>query len=261
MQIQTLPASQGWAWFKSGFKLLAKNPGPILSLYLLFLIVMAVVPNYIPYIGGFIPFLLSPILLVGLMTAFGQADQGITPKPLSLFNGFSTANKTRFTRLAIMGLINLLVSLVLLTLTLLVDGGTVMRMVTGALAPNDPALKSGAFGAAILMFVALFTPVQAAMWFAPLFSAWHSVPVGQSLFYSFVAVWRNKSAFLVFIASWFGVAMITSLVLQIAGKALGQPVGSVLMVTGSMLLTCSLYCSIWYTYRDVVLSGQAVPQS
>jgi hypothetical protein len=243
MRIQTLPASQGWTWFKSGFKLLAKHPGPILSLYLLFLIIMAVVPNYIPYIGGFIPFLLSPILLVGLMAALQQADQGITPKPRSLFSGFSTVDKTRFTRLAIMGLINLLASLVLLTLTLLVDGGTVMRMVTGALSPNDPALKSGEFGAAILMFVVLFTPVQAALWFAPLFSAWHSVPVGQSLFYRFIA-------------SWFGVAMATSVVLQIAGKALGQPIGSALMVMGSMLLTCSLYCSIWYTYADVVLSGQ-----
>jgi hypothetical protein len=256
MRIQTLPARQGGVWFKSGFKLLAKNPGPVLSLYLLFLIVMAVIPNYIPYIGGFIPFLLAPILFVGLMAALRQADQGITPKPLSLFDGFSTTDKTRLTRLAILGLINLLITLVLLTLTLLIDGGTVMRMVTGALSPNDPALKSGEFGAAILMFVVLSMPVQAALWFAPLFSAWHNVPVGQAMFYSLVAVWRNKYAFLVFIASWFGVAMITSLVLQIAGKILGNPIGSVLMVMGSLLLTCSLYCSIWFTYRDIVLSGQ-----
>ncbi len=46
-----------------------------------------------------------------------------------------------------------------------------------------------------------------AMWYAPVFVAWHRLQPVKALFYSLVGVWRNRSAFAVYLLGWIAVAI------------------------------------------------------
>ena len=45
------------------------------------------------------------------------------------------------------------------------------------------------------ILLVLASPLLMAFWFAPLLTAWNGVGAGKSLFFSFVASWRNWRAF------------------------------------------------------------------
>jgi hypothetical protein len=106
-----------------------------------------------------------------------------------------------------------------------------------------------------LIFGLLYAPVQMALWLAPAFVAWHGMTPGKALFYSLVAVWRNRWAFLVYMLGWFGVAVIASLLIQMAKGLMGGTAMTLLLSPVSMVMLCALYCSFWPTYRDLVRSG------
>jgi hypothetical protein len=108
------------------------------------------------------------------------------------------------------------------------------------------------------VFVLVYTPVQMSLWYAPLLAAWHEVPPAKALFFSFVAVLRNKGAFAVFALSWFGLAFVASFGVRVLDALLGDsPVLlSMLLSPLSLILITAVYCSFWPTYRDAVSDGR-----
>ncbi len=54
----------------------------------------------------------------------------------------------------------------------------------------------------MLVFRALYVPLGALFWHAPVLVAWHSIKLTQALFFSGMACWRNKWAFLVYGLTW-----------------------------------------------------------
>jgi hypothetical protein len=92
-------------------------------------------------------------------------------------------------------------------------------------------------------------------WFAPLLTAWDGVSAGKSLFFSFVASWRNWRAFVAYglVLGLVG-AVLPGLILIIAGFISGSLV-SILSVALRMLLIFvlapTMVASVYLSYRDV----------
>ena len=89
-----------------------------------------------------------------------------------------------------------------------------------------------------------------AYWYAPVLAAWHGYSAVKSLFFSFVACWRNWRVFLVYLLGLFlcGLAMIllsglVSAVLSGAGKLSFLIAGFIGMPI--------VYASFYVSYRDV----------
>jgi hypothetical protein len=257
MQVSRVPARTGWTWVQGGFGLLRRFPLAMLGLTVLFLLTV-VVPTAIPLIGGFAPLVLTPALSVGYMQAVRIAEGGRAPVPWTLYDGLRAQGGRGARPLLLLGLINCVLTVAVLALSMVADGGTLFRMATGAISPDDPALVERGLLFAAIVFMLLYTPVQMAMWYAPVFVAWHRLSPVKALFYSLVAVWRNKAAFTVYFLGWSVVAVGLSVALQLVKPLLPSTVLALLLSPLSLCMLAALYCSFWPSYRDVITDGPEI---
>lgn len=264
MRIRKLEAGRGWRWVAESFSLLRRQPLALLGMTVLMLFTL-ILPTAIPVIGGFAPLVLTPALAVGFMHGVRTVDAGRPAPPWLVYSAFRANGGRGWRQLIVLGVANATLTLGALMLSMAADGGTLFRIATGALAADDPALQEHSLVWAALVFAALYTPVQMALWYSPMFVAWHGTSPTQALFYSLIAVWRNRAAFVVYALGWFAVAIGASLLLQIVAPLVPQPLLPVLLSPLSLLMLSALYCSFWPTYRDavdpasVLLAGSGSP--
>lgn len=253
MQIATLSAAAGRAWALEGFRLLGRSPIPLLAITFMYLI-MLMATTLIPLLGPFAPMLLTPVMSVGVMHAVRAADRGETPTPQMLFGGFRDGGGRAWKMLLVLGGFNAAATLATLSLSSLADGGTLMKIATGTIQPDDPGLEDVSLVYASVVFLIAYAPLQAAMWFAPLFVAWHDMPPAKALFFSFAGVMRNKLAFVNYLLTWFAVAFVASLLVQAMKFVLGATpmLMSAILSPLSLVVLTALYCSFWPSYRDAV---------
>ncbi len=253
MQIAQLPAAAGRRWVIDGFRLLRRQPLPLLAITFLYLLLL-MVTTIVPLVGPFAPMLLTPLLAVGMMHAVRSADQGRVPSPPMLFAGIGEDGGRAWKPLLLLGMVNVFSTLASLACASLADGGTLLKIATGLSTSDDPSLQEASLLVASAVFLLLYTPVQMALWYAPLFCAWHRVAPGKAMFFSLMAVARNKGAFLQFALGWFGVALVASLLVQGLKWAFGTSPLLISLVLSplSLVVLTGLYCSFWPTYRDAV---------
>ena len=170
MQVTRAPARIGWRWVLEGFSLLRRHPLALLGLTVLFLF-SVMLPSVLPVIGQFAPLVLMPALSVGYMQAVRTSAAGRMPGPWTLYDGLR-AQKGRGARpLLMLGAINCLLTVAALACSSIADGGTLFRIATGTISADDPALGQRDLAFAAIIFLLLYTPVQMAMWYAPVFVA------------------------------------------------------------------------------------------
>lgn len=255
MQALTLPASRGWRWLSIGFGIFRKNR-LMLSLAVLGYWILMVLINSFPLIGKLAATLLFPAFSVSLMNACRLVDQGDPLTPSILFSGF----RKNLRSLLVLGVIYSVVSVVILGIVALIDSGFLFQYLVLGNRPDDEALSSADFLLAVQIALLLYAPIIMAYWYAPVLVAWHDLPAGKALFFSFVACLRNWRVFLVY-----------SLTIMIFGALLpGLMVGLLISMIPagsdqfSILLTLliviifmpSLYASFYVTYRDVFVSAK-----
>jgi hypothetical protein len=256
MQIASLPADTGRRWALEGFRLLRRFPVPLLALTFLYLLVL-MATTLIPVVGPLAPMVLTPVLAIGYMHAVRSADQGKLPTPQMLFAGFRDAGGRAWRPLLVLGVINAISTLMALAVASLADAGTLLDIATGQPPPEDPGVGEGSLVMASLLFMVVYTPVQAALWYSPMFVAWHGISPPKAMFFSVVTVLRNKAAFAVFLVTWFVVALLASLAVQALKLLFGSAPLLISLVLSplSLVVLSALYCSFWPTYRDTVLPG------
>jgi hypothetical protein len=253
MHIEQLPARAGWQWVLKGFALVRRQPLPILSLTFLYLM-MLTAPSIIPSIGGLLPLLLTPLLAVGLMTAMLAVEQGRAALPRLLIQAFYTDGGKAWKPLLILGGLNLTMTLGTILIASIADNGTLMRMMTGHLERDDPGLGEVDLLVAAALFLTLYTPVQMALWFSPLFVAWHRVPPIKAMFFSLIAVWRNRAPFMVYSISWLAIAVVLSMAIQLIIRLFDPSplLLSIFLSPLSLTMLAALYASSWVSYRETV---------
>ena len=105
------------------------------------------------------------------------------------------------------------------------------------------------------IILTLASPLLMAFWFAPLLTLWDDVAAGKSVFFSFVASWRNWRAFTVYgLAVVVVGVLVPGLVLILFSLISGALVGVISVVLRMMLLFVLapvLVASIYLSYRDV----------
>jgi len=252
MRIRVLPAVTGWRWVIDGFRLLRRQPIALLAIVFMNLLLLSV-SVLVPVVGSIAPLVLTPALMVGVMHAIRATDRGQMPTPLMLLAAFRDYDGRAWRPLIVLGAVSAACTVTALALSALADG-TLMQLATGRIGNEDTTVSEGALMTSAVLFLLVYAPTQAAMWYAPLFVAWHRTPVAQSLFFSLVAVWRNRRAFVVYAIGWFAIALAASLAIRLLQLTLGPSpvVLSMLLSPLSLILITAVYCSFWSTYRDAV---------
>lgn len=255
MQARLLPARRGWYWIVEGFRLFRINPAQLTFIVFNYWLLIILV-NLLPFIGIIAAPLCVPAFSVSVMNGCRAIQRGEPLQFSLIFSGF----RSNLNTLVALGALYLAGTVAVLAASALVDGGLLMEiMLTGKRVPSD-ALQNERLVAALQAALALMLPLLMAFWFAPPLAAWENQPAGKSLFFSFIACWRNWRAFLVYGA---GVAfisiMLPGIILAVVGE-FSESLLQVLAVAVTMpiifVFVPVLFASFYVSYCDVFVRAQ-----
>lgn len=243
MDARRLPARHGVLWLLAGFALFRRHPPLATALTFAYLLTVIVV-NLIPKVGPFLLPLLLPTLTVMLANGFRAIERGQALSGETLVASVS-AQRVGLTRLG---------GLHLLGSSLLVLGGFALGGPIDISDGIDPA-EAIALARDLAVILLLASPMLMAFWFAPLLAAWNGIGAAKSLFFSFVACWRNWRGF-----ALYGLALIVAggvlpgLLLVVAGlmsPALAAIFSIALRMVLIFVLAPTMAASVYLSYRDV----------
>ena len=251
MDARRLPARHGVLWLLAGFALFRRNP-PLMTLLTFSYLLAVIVINLIPRIGPLILPLLLPTMTVILANGCRTIEQGRMLGNDALGAGIAPQR----IGLAKLGGLHLVGSSLLVLGASLI--GEPVNLGDGLSSEEMMALTREM---AILLVLA--SPLLMAFWFAPLLTAWDGVSAAKSLFFSFVASWRNWRAFAMYALAIAVVgAVIPGLILIIAGQ-ISQTLLNVLNVAVRMMvifvLAPTMVATVYLSYRDVFAASETPP--
>ncbi len=244
MQARRLPARHGFLWLIASFRLFRANP-PLLTALTMAYLFLIVAVNLLPLVGPFLVPLALPALIVVLANGCRAIERGGGVGTVALTFGVQQ-HRVPLVRL---GGLHLLGSMIILAASLLMEGGQ------PSLAGPDKTLDEEQMLATMARLMIVALPVVTAFWFAPLLTAWDEVSPLKSVFFSFVAAWRNWRAFAVYGLSVTLVAIALPGVLLIAAGAISVVLVNVLSIALKMALIFvmapTLMASVYISYQDV----------
>lgn len=243
MDARHLPARHGAIWLLAGFALFRRHP-PLMTALTFGYLLTVIVVNLVPKIGPFLLPLILPTLTVMLANGCRAIERGKPFDGDTLIAGIS-AQRVGLIRLG---------GLHLVGSSLLVLGGFALGEPINISDGIDPT-EAMALATDLAILLLLASPLLMAFWFAPLLTAWDGVSAGKSLFFSFIASWRNWRAFAMYglVLILVG-ALLPGLILVIAGL-LSPALVTILSVALRMLLIFvlapTMVASVYLSYRDV----------
>ncbi len=245
MQARQFPIQRGWQWLFEGVALWKRNPAFLTFAsfgYLLILLILSA----IPLLGQAVASLLMPVLSLGVLNVCRAIDEGQKGAPNLLFSGF----KSNVAGLIGVGGIYLVASLLVVLITSLLDGGTLMSILRSA-ATGDELAQPTNLGFSLISVLLLSTPVIMAYWFAPVLAGWWQQPAIKAMFFSFYAFLRNWRPFLVYALSLLIlVGVLPSVLIGLVGAVM-PPLATLLVLVLPLFIVPVVFASFYINARDV----------
>ena len=220
---RAVPAGNGWQWMVSGWDLFKRNPGVWILIVIIF-IAIEMVCSAIPLVGFVASYVLTPVLVAGIMSGCAALERNEGLEVAHLFAGF----REKAGPLVQVGLLYL-AGVVAIGLLLSVFFG--FGLVAGALTGRPPEAALATLGLVFLLFFALVVPLLMAIWFAPALVMLHDFKPTDALRASFRGCLRNIPAFLIYGVVGFVLAIVASIPLLLGWLVLG-PVALASVYTG-----------------------------
>ncbi len=262
MRVNSVPMTDGMAWFQRGIRILQAAP-----LRWAFVLTFAFASIFllmgIPVIGWLLIIAVQPLFTLGLTTVFRQAErnQG-SPELRNFFEPFRLGAPIVIQLLtlgAIYGLIMLLVG------ELTGDPFADLLKQQAAKSPPDPKaivtiLSDPNVQTVMLIKLLSGALVSGLFWFAPMFIGWDRIPLGKACFFSVIAAWRNKGALVLFFLLLVLLSVITiSLTVAfglLVGKLMGGSAQTFLVQIGVFgavtVLFALIFSGTWHSYEAIV---------
>ncbi len=249
MKLNLVPARTGMTWVKLGVQTFFNQPLALTGLFFMFLAVFTVA-GFVPVLGLLVALALVPAASLGLMAATDEASKGRFPMPAVLISAFRAGQAQRKSMLILGGLYAVLF-IAMALVTVVIDGGGFAKMYLLGGAMNKETVSAPGFQSAALVFLVMYAPFAMAFWHAPALVHWHGVGPGKSVFFSFIACWRNLGAMVVFCLTWMAVMMgALMFVLLLTGAIGGQELVGIVMVPTTLLLASMFFVSMFFSFKD-----------
>jgi len=244
MNIQSVPAGHGWQWIVAAFGLFKKNPLIWIVLHLILILIGAGL-TILPVIGAYLLYVLTPLLLGGLMTAAKDIESGQDIEISHLFRGF----RQNTSHLITVGGVYLVGQVVISGVMITLGGPEFQQALRAGVEGIDPASITPEVATriltALLVGMALFVPLAMATWFSPALVILDNQSGFAAMGESVRACLRNMQSFLVY-------GVFSLLLLIIASIPFG--LGLILWIP-VMVLT------IYTSYRDVFAAAATPGQA
>ena len=248
MNLQIVPARAGLKWARQGLRTFWRQPLAMSGLFFLFMATVSLV-SMVPFLGGALALMVLPALTLGMMAATQKASEGIFPMPKLLFVGFKAGPHRR--TMFILGFFYAVIFLVVMGLSTLVDGGTFAKVYFGGAPMTPEVVAADSFQTALWVSMLFYVPLSMMFWHAPALVHWYGMPAVKSLFFSFMACWRNLKAFTVYVFAWGVIFMSAGLLALLLASLLGNPA---LMMAAFMpmalMVAAMFFTSMLFSVRD-----------
>ena len=248
MKLNIVPARTGAAWVKLGIRTFFKQPLAMSGLFFMFMALLSVA-SLLPFVGSALALALLPAATLGLMAATKEATRGKFPMPSILISAFR-AGQQRKQAMMVLGALYAVGFLGLMGVTALIDGGQFAKLyLVGGKITEDMVL-AGDFQSAMWAALLLYLPLSLLFWHAPALVHWNGVTPLKSLFFSFMACYKNFGALTVFGLLWIGLFMAMGLVVTLIAALLGNPgFAAIAMFPAAMLMVSMFFTSLYFTFE------------
>jgi hypothetical protein len=231
-------ASQGFQWVAAGFRLYRKTPLLLSAAFgLLFGVVMAL--GLIPVVGSSLSELASPLMVAGFMAAYRALDSGGELELPHFLAGVQGPVIPLMTIGAVQLLGALLIGQVMLAMGF--DPQALMAATQGGKAsPQEMQAILNQAMPALLVGLALFTPLIMATWFAPALILFGGARPATALGVSLKAVVRNWAAMLTNSIALGLLLFVAALVPMLLGLLVAMPI-----LFGSLYASYQAIFAVW----------------
>jgi hypothetical protein len=251
MQALQLPASAGWLWIKQAWELFRQQPLAIMSLFIIFVFALLLLAM-LPFIGALVYGVLMQGLAAGFLIACKQVENKQLVLPMTLVAGFRANNKRAAKPLLVLGVAYFAMAVAVLTLTILVDDGTLMQLLRGQKV-SEEVFFSPQVTSAMLVAVVGHVLVTAIFWYAPALVIWHELTPLKAVFFSVVTVWRNKGAFFVYGLALCAIGVLLQLSVSLVFDLVNMPLLEGFLTFPILAAYASvIYCSVYTSYRSTI---------
>ncbi len=249
MKLNIVPARTGLTWVKLGIKTFMQQPLAMSGLFFMFMAVLSVA-TLLPFIGAAVALALLPAATLGLMAATREATKGKFPMPSILISAFR-AGQQRKRAMMILGALYAAGFLAIMGVSALFDGGQFARLYLVGGKITEELVLQDSFQTAMWVAMLLYLPLSLLFWHAPALVHWHGITPVKSLFFSFMACYRNFGAFTVFGLAWAGLFIVAAVVVSLIATLLGNPMlATVVMFPVALAIVAMFFTSIYFTFRD-----------
>jgi hypothetical protein len=256
LQLKTVAMRHGPRWVGDGFRAFSRRPLALGLLFLVFLAASTLVAAVLPFVGALLQLMALPLLSLGYMVATQSALLNGPVHPGQFFEPLR-ADATRRRALLVLCVSYGLLAFALLALCSWVSNDALTRL-QQMMAAGDPSRaqidallnEPGVTTAAWLLAVG-GTLLSVPYWFAPALVHWSGQGVGQALFSSTLALWRNRGAFTTFIATWVGLVALVSVALSLVLALLGAAkLAGFLLLPLALFFSTVFYVSQLFAFND-----------
>ena len=234
--IQVQPAARGLAWVTEAFALFRAQPLEWLIVGLIF-VAFQVVLQFVPFVGGFVATLLSPVLVAGILLGCQNQGSGGRFEINTIVAGFSRHTSELITLGLLTALFEFLILVVVIAVAVVTLGGFGEALKDLGAMEQHLVTEVSPIAVLIPLLVGLilFLPLAAALWLAPALIALSGLRAWPAMRTSLVAClvnWRPLSLY--------GLIMLPLAILA-----------SIPMMLGWLVLLPMAFAGIWLAWRDI----------
>jgi hypothetical protein len=249
MKLHIVPARTGITWVKLGFKTFLQQPLAMSGLFFMFMALLSIA-SLLPLIGAAVALALLPAATLGLMAATQEATKGKFPMPSILISAFR-AGQQRLKDMLVLGALYAAGFLAIMAVVSLIDGGQFAKLYLVGGKITEELVMQKDFQIAMWVTLIFYLPLSLAFWHAPALVHWYGMSPVKSLFFSFMACYKNFGAFTVYGFAWVGIFMLTRLAVTVLAALLGSPAfAGVAMFPIALIIFAMFFTSIYFTFRD-----------
>jgi len=252
MKFILVPPREGLVWVRRGFQIFFRQPLGYASLFaacaLVFFILLRV-----PFVGEPILLIVAPFGSLLFMIASRLGAAGERPLP-GAFVELASTDRPRVIRMLKLGLAYLVAAMIAIGFIAAVEGDAMGAFVEAAGNPQaspeataaqlaDPRLQAG-----FLVRLGLGAVLSIPFWHAPGLVYWGAQNWAKALFFSTLAIWRNKGAFTIYGIAWASLGACFAMLLGVVVRVVGPMSATYIATPLILLFTTVLYVSLWFTF-------------
>lgn len=254
MKLQLVAPRQGLAWVRQAFRVFLRQPLGFAALFAACLFVFLML-GLIPLVGTIALLVLPPAGSLLFMIASRRAGEGRSPMPGAIVE-LAGGGRARLVGLLKLGIAYAASTFFVFWLAGVLDGGALEAFLaalpdakttpeSAAARVADPHLQLG-----LVLRLTFAAALSIPFWHAPALVFWGEQGWAKSLFFSSVALWRNKGAFAVYGVAWMALWLMLLAVVSVGVGVFGPQRFTLVATPLTLVFSTIFYASLWFTFAD-----------